>query len=668
MRWIFRAIGALISLVILAVAGLFLIPAERIAGLAAQQFEAATGRSLQFTGSVRPSLYPVIGARVEGVVLANAPWAQSGPMLQAEAVDLGLDLASLMRGELAVTRFEAQSPRIIVERGAEGAINWVFDLPARDAPAAPEAEGGGLRMLSLESVQFRDASLRYFDAASGTELAVEGLDLTLSVLDLAGPGELRAAGRSNGQDFTLEMDLATVARFLAGEVSALDARLTAGPARARFEGRGGLQPLAFDGQLALEGPGLAPLMALAGQGGAEPLPAAARPFALAGRAIMAPAGSLHLRDASLSAGANRLALSLDLGFDGPRPHLGGEISAGALDLRPWTAPATPTAAADTTSGWSRAPIDASALGLLDARIAIQAGPVQTGFADLDTLRGVLSIDRARGVLELAEVRAFGGSLRGELVANNRSGLSVGGNLNLSAVELLPLLRQFAGYERLSGRGDASLRFLGVGQSLGAIMRSLSGEGRLALGEGEILGFDLAGMLRNLDMSYMGEGNRTIFQALNGSFAMEAGVLRNEDLRMEASRVNVEGRGRVDLGGRMLDYRVVPIALRDPETGQALRVPLLITGPWDAPRFRLDLEGLAEERLREERERLEQRAREEVQRLEAEARARAEAELQQRLGIERREGLSTEESLREGARERLEQEVERGLRRLLGGGD
>ncbi|MFN3954372.1 MAG: AsmA family protein [Pararhodobacter sp.] len=665
MRWIFRAVGALVSLAILAVAALFLIPAERIAGLAAQQFEAATGRSLQFTGSVRPSLYPVIGARVEGVVLANAPWARSGPMLQAESVDLGLDLAALLRGELAVTRFEAQSPRILVERGAGGAINWVFDLPASDQPPSPSA-GGGMRVLSLESVRFQDATLRYFDAAGGTELTIEGLDLALAVPNLAGRGELRAAGSTNGQSFTLEMTLSAVAAFLAGEVSALEGRLTAGGASARFDGRGGLQPLAFDGQLALEGPGMAPFMALAGQGGTEPLPAAARPLALAGRAVLAPAGTLHLRDATLALGVNRMGLSLDLGFDGPRPHLGGEITAGALNLRPWMA--SDAAPAGGGAGWSRASVDASALGLLDARIGLVAGPVQTGFADLDSLRGVLSIERARAVLELGEVRAFGGRLQGELVANNRSGLSVGGNLSLAGVELLPLLRQFAGYERLSGRGDARLRFLGVGQSLDAIMRSLSGEGNFTLGEGEILGFDLAGMLRNLDMSYMGEGNRTIYQSLTGSFVMEAGVLRNEDLRLGASRVSVEGRGRVDLGGRTLDYRVVPSALRDPETGQALRVPLLITGPWDAPRFRLDLEGLAEERLREERERLEARAREEVQRLEAEARARADAELQQRLGIERREGQSTEDALREGARDRLEQEVERGLRRFLGGSD
>jgi AsmA protein len=230
-----------------------------------------------------------------------------------------------------------------------------------------------------------------------------------------------------------------------------------------------------------------------------------------------------------------------------------------------------------------------------------------------------------------------------------------------------LLRQAAGYERLNGTGGFQLQFLGSGQSVDAIMRSLSGQGRIDLGQGEIIGLDLAGMLRNMDMSYMGDQNRTVFDALTGSFAIASGVLTNQDLRMTSSRVTVEGRGRVDLGAQVLDYRVTPIALTNTESGATIRVPLVITGPWSAPRFRLDLEGLAEQRLREERERIEARAREELARREGEVRARAEAELQQRLGIQRQEGQSTREAVEQGVRDRAEQELGRSLQRLLGGG-
>lgn len=665
MRWIIRAVGVLVSLVVLGVAGLFLIPAERIAGIAAQQFEAATGRQLAIGGAVRPSIYPVIGARVENLTISNAGWAESGPMLQAEWVDLGLDLAALIRGDLVVRRFEAHSPRIVVERAADGRLNWLFEGAGEGGASA---RGTNVRGLSLERAQISNASVRFIDRETGADMQLEAIDLTLSMPQFDGPGDLALSGRRNGQDFTAEARIGSVAGVLGGEVSTLSMVLRAGGASASFEGRGGLQPLAAEGRATLEGPGLAPLVALAG-GTGEPLPAGARPLVLAGQVTLAPAGSVHLRDATLTAGPNRLAMALDLALDGERPRLSGEVNAASLDLTPFIGGTEGGAGgAAQGTGWPRDTIDASALGLMDAAVAFSVGPVRTGIGDLEMARGSVAIDRARGVLELREARMFDGTLRGELVANNRSGLSVGGNLSAGSVALLPLLRQFTGFERLSGTGTLELRFLGVGNTVDAIMRSLSGQGRLALGQGEIIGFDLGGMLRNLDMSYMGEDNRTIFQSLAGTFTIENGILRNQDLAMQASPVSVTGRGAVDLGAQVLDYRIIPEALRNAETGEALRVPLIITGPWAAPRFRLDLEGLAEQRLREEAERLEARAREEAARLEERARARIDQELQQRLGIERQEGQRAEDALREGGRERLEQELGRGLQRLLGGGN
>ncbi|KPQ08208.1 MAG: AsmA protein [Rhodobacteraceae bacterium HLUCCA12] len=672
MRWIIRTLGVIVSLVVLAVAALFLIPAERIAGVVAQRFETATGRQMTIAGDVRPSIFPVIGARVEDVSIANPPWADSTPMLQAESVDMGLDLAALLRGDFVVRRFEAVGPRILVERAEDGRLNWLFETPSSDAAPAPDEGGGtGLQGLSLERAVITDAAVRVIDRAAGTDLQFEALDLTLSMPEFDGPGSLTLSGQRGGQAFEAEARIGSVAGILGGEVESLSASLSAGDTEAGFEGRGGLQPLAAEGRVSLQGPGVAPMMALAGLDGGEPIPEAARPLALNGQVTLAPEGSVHLRETSLELGPNRVAMALDLTLDGARPHLSGDISAETLDLRAFTDTGTAGGGdggnGGGASGWPRDPIDASALGLMDAALAIRLGPVQSGIVDLESLRADVTIDNARAVMAMQEARLFDGVLRGELVANNRSGLSVGGDLNMEGVGLLPLLRQFAGFERLTGTGALDLRFLGVGNSLDAILRSLSGEGQMELGEGEIIGFDLAGMLRNLDLSYMGEENRTIYQSLTGSFTMENGVLRNDDLRMEASRVSVGGDGSVDLGGQSLDYRVIPEALRNAETGEALRVPLLITGPWNAPRFRLDLEGLTEERLREEAERLEERARQEADRLERRARRRLDRELEGRLGGGEDGGEDgAGEADSERPRNRLEQEIGRGLRGLLGG--
>ncbi len=666
MRWIVRLIGLVVVLVVVAVAALFLIPTERIANLAARQFEAATGRALTISGSVSPTIWPSLGARIEGVTLANMDGSTAGPMLVAQSVDVSVGLSALIGGDLAVSRFEVNAPQIILERDASGRGNWVFEgLGGDAAPADPASEAGGMPAISLDHAVITGASLRYIDHGAGTDITVDGVDIDLTMPDAAGPATLRMTARRGGQQGRIEASVGSVAGLLAGDVVAISATLGAEGAEASFEGRAGLQPLAAEGRFDLAASRLAPALALAGISGAEPLPEGAQPLSLGGQITLAPAGSVHLRSGVIGVGANRINAALDLVLSGDRPNLTGEISADALDLRAFTqggGDAAPAAAGGT--GWPTDRIGASALALLDARIGLTLGPVQTGFANLDAVRGALVIDRSRAVLELTEVRAFEGSLAGELVANNRSGLSVGGTMRLRDVRLLPLLRQAADFERLTGLASMDVQFLGSGASVDAIMRSLSGSGRLDFTDGEIIGFDLAGMLRNLDMSYVGDGNRTLFESLTGSYTLQNGVLSNEDLALAASVITVAGRGTVNLGEQTLEYRVTPEAMRNAETGDALRVPLLITGPWSAPRFRLDIEGIAEQRLEEERARLEARAREEAARLEAEARARVQQRIEQELNVTVEDGQSVEDAARQG----VEDAVRNRLRGLLGGGD
>lgn len=665
MRWIVRLVGVVVSLAVLAALALFLLPAERIAGLAAGQFQQATGRALTIGGPVRPTVWPLIGARIEGVRIATADWAQGGPLLEADVLDLAVDLAGLLSGDIRVRRFEARGVRLVLERDAQGRANWAFEGLAGSGAAAAPAPAAPAGALSLDRVEIRDAAIRLIDRAAGLDLSFEAIDADLSLPDLAGPGTLRLRGQRGGQPFSADLRIAQVQRFLAGEVVALTLGASVGEAQIGFDGRAGLAPLAAAGRATLRAPALAPLLALVGQAGPEPLPAAARPLAVEGQVTLAPEGSVHLREGRIAAGATAVQAALDLALDGPRPRLAGTVSAGALDLRPFLGGRAPAAPAG--AGWPDDPIDASALGLLDAELTLAAGPVQTGFVDLDRLSAVLTIDRARAVLDLRELRAWGGTLTGELVANNRAGLSVGGNIRATEVALLPLLRQAAGFERLSGTANLALRFLGSGQSVAAIVRSLRGEGRIDLGRGEIIGLDLAGMIRNLDLNYIGEQNRTIYDSVTASFTIERGVLDNQDLRMIAPLITVEGRGRVDLGAQTLEYRLTPVALRDAAAGREIRVPLVISGPWAAPRFRLDLAGLAEQRLEEERQRLEAAARDELARREAELRARAEQELQQRLGVTVPEGTAPRQAIEQGLRQRAEEEVGGALRRLLGRG-
>ncbi len=656
MRLIKALAATVLGLVVLIGAVFFLMPTERIANIVAQQFQTATGRTLSFGGAVRPSFYPVIGASAQGVRIGNPEWAGADPLLTAEEMDIGLDLAALIRGDLQIERVVLQSPTLHLRRDAEGRVNWdmagASGAPASDAPTPRE------RRVALTEAQIRGGSLRFEDALAGTDLRIEGLDATLRMPDFAGEADLSISGQMNGQAVALSLNTDNAARTLAGGVTTVMLDLTAAGTGITFAGRAGLEGMVAEGQVQANIPQPRALMQMLGQSGGD-VASAWLPLALSGQVTRTEDGRIFARDSQFRAGGIRLTGAADLDPRGDRPRLTGQFTGDVLDLRSEAGAGSGGGAG--VSGWSRDPIDASALALLDADISLRLNGVRTDLTTVGRTDLAIVIDRARAVTTLREVALFGGAVTGEFVMNNRSGLSVGGDLRMRDVDLLPLLTDLADYRRLQGIANAEVQFLGVGNSMDAIMNALRGDGRITFSQGEIIGFDLAGMLRNLDMSYMGEGNRTVYQSITGTFAISDGVLRNDDLRLDASRVSVTGRGAVGLGERNLDYRIVPVALRDAET-ELLRVPLMITGPWDAPRFRLDLEALAQERLRAEQERLDELAREEARRLEDRARAQAEDRLQRELGVEREEGERLQDTLRRG----VEQEIGNRLRGLLGG--
>jgi AsmA protein len=145
---------------------------------------------------------------------------------------------------------------------------------------------------------------------------------------------------------------------------------------------------------------------------------------------------------------------------------------------------------------------------------------------------------------------------------------------LQKVQVGPLLEALAGSSRLRGTGKLELDVAGKGRSQRAIISALSGKGALDLKDGEITGFNAVGLAQNaLAVAGGGGGNITRFGALTGTFRIEQGILRNDDLLLTDGPVPVKGAGTANLPERTLDYRaVVQLA--------PAAVPILITGPWD----------------------------------------------------------------------------------------
>ncbi|PZR00098.1 MAG: AsmA family protein [Cereibacter sphaeroides] len=663
MRWLFRIVGTLLFLALLAIAALFLIPTETVARLASSQIERLTGRSLTIEGSVRPKIWPELGVRTGPVTLANADWSEAGPMLTAEGLSISIDMSALIGGTVRITGIELIRPELLLETAADGRANWDLSAAAPTEVSAdtPTSTPVASTPFTIDRARIEGGRLRYIDHATGQEVALSDVALDAAIPDFDGPAQIDLAATMNGQAFQTKGTIGAFGAFLDGKVVPVALKATIGGSNIGFDGRFGTAPVSGEGQLvaALDDPPA--VFALLAQPDPElPQGLGRDRIAISGAATLTPKGTAHLRDGKMQLDGNALSGAFDYVPGKDRPKLTAQLSAAALDLRGLTGTTGGSAGAGgnggaPSSGWSRDTIDASALGVVDAAVSLAAESVDLGTITLGRTRLGIAIDAARAVTDLKEVQAYGGTISGQVIVNARNGLSTRTDLSLKGMALQPLLVQFADFDRLLGTGDLRFNLLASGNTLDALMRSLSGEGTMALGQGEIKGLDLAGMIMNMDPNYVGAGSKTVYDRITASFTVANGVLSNGDLAFSAPLLTASGSGAVNIGEQTLDYTLIPLSAGGKDLNSDVQVPLRISGPWAAPSIRLDLAALAERKLREEREKLRARAEEEITQ-----------KLQEETGITPLEGESLEDTARRAAQKALQDEAARQLNKLLGG--
>jgi AsmA protein len=636
MRWIVRIVGTLVVLVGLAFVALFFVPAEKIAQLAAERFERATGRELTIGGDIRPTFWPVLGVSTGAVTVANADWASDRPMFRAEGLSIGVDAGSLFGGDVRVTEIVAEAPQILLEMGPDGQGNWEFGPSTEEATTGAQ---GGMSPVTLERGEIRSGSVTFIDHATGETLALTALDADFALPDWNGAATANLKGQLRGRDFSADVTLAKANSALSGELTGLILALQAGAARVGFDGKAGLSPLMAEGKLDAD---LGDLSALSQLGGVArpdlPKGLGAGAVTVKGDLTLTPEGSVHLRGAGLVLDQNSLSGDLDYVPGSERPKISANLRGGKIDLRGLTGEGS--SGGGGALGWPKDPIDVSGLGAMDGGIALQAEGIDLGWMELGPTQAVVSIDNARAVVDLKKVSAYEGTIAGQVVVNGRGGLSVGGDLSIAGLSMQPLLQDAAGFDRLLAKGDVKVKFLSAGENVAQLMAGLSGNGSVALGQGEIRGLDIAGMITNLDPGYVGEGAKTIFSGLSGTFTMEGGVVSNKDMALDSPVVNVNGRGSANLGARTLDYRVVPKVA----AVSGLKVPVDISGPWENLSYKIDVKAATGVDVEEE----------------------AKTKIEEKLGIKRKKGESLEDAAKRKAEKKLEREAKKALEGLLGG--
>jgi AsmA protein len=170
------------------------------------------------------------------------------------------------------------------------------------------------------------------------------------------------------------------------------------------------------------------------------------------------------------------------------------------------------------------------------------------------------------------------------------------------VEALPFLSAVADFPYLDGRMVAKIDAHGRGSSPRAVMSSLSGAVALRFDNGEIRGVNVSQMVRTLAAKILSGWNesraeKTDLTEMSALFRIQDGRATTDNLRLIGPLVRVSGAGTVDIGAKMLAFRLDPKVVMSLEgQGSAanpvgLGVPVVVQGPWGAPRIYPEIAGI-----------------------------------------------------------------------------
>lgn len=625
MKKILIGLGILVLVVlVIAVAAPFFIPVDTFKNQLEQRAEAATGRKLTIAGPVKISLLPSAAVVAKDVHFANPAGYSDADMATLANLEVKLKVLPLLSGEVVIDSFVLDKPVIHLETDKQGRPNWQFAKASAEKPSEPQDQaqtkgqannGGGLDDLRLDNVRLNDGRITYRDQQSGANYVADAINVKLALPNL--DSSFRADGGLswNGKPVKLTVDLANPRAMLDGKGSALSFNVNADLARFDFKGNASNgDPAKVDGTLDLNIPNVRSLAAWVGQPLTVP-GSGLGPFELKGK-LVAAGPKVSFSGAELSLDAIRAHGDVNLDASGKVPYVKAKLETNTLDLNPYLPPSTapsstgrssstPDTAAPTSptsDGWSTAPIDLSGLHAANADLALSVEgliirKIKIGRGDL----GVQLKDGKLGA-DLADLALYQGNGKGHITLDGSGKVpGIGLDMNLTGVQAEPLLKDMMDLDRLSGTGNAQVQVSGSGASQADLMKALNGKGAVKFENGAIKGVNLAAMVRNVSTAFLdaqaGRAQQTDFSELSGTFVIEKGILKNNDLILQAPLLRLTGAGTVELPQRSIHYRIEPkvAATIEGQGGRqdagGLAVPVMVEGSWDHLSYKPDLSAL-----------------------------------------------------------------------------
>jgi AsmA protein len=643
---------AFVAIVLIAVS-IFVNPND-YKGRIAREVKASTGRDLTLQGDIKLSVFPWIALQLGPVSLGNPEGFGAEPFLTLQHAALRVKLLPLLHKELQVGRIEIDGLDLRLQKNAAGKGNWEDFGEKSGAPVTAEANPSSGPPASLEDlggVLIKDSRISYnelvvsnlnidvgnvsqraavpvkasFDVDTGpggNRTSLTGaLDITLDTMakryglaevTLSGELQRKTAGRSLSWMFAApSVDVDLVAQTLKAptfSAHAGSARLSGSLAGDKivdapaFSGTFKLEPLVlreFMAQLGVDLPMTRDQKALSKL-------AAATAFSYAAKAVRFDKLDLQLdetrlRGALAVTNLDSKAITFDLNVD----H---------IDLDRYLAPGSAAPQPAAKSGQKPAELPTTAVRTLNV----------SGNFSIDTAKAVglalsnvrLTLGAKDGVVHLFPIKAslYGGEYSGDITYDAHEAVpSVKLDQQVTGVDIEPLLKDSINSERLSGRGNAGAKLVGVGRTSDVLMKNLSGRVDANLANGAVNGIDLwyeisraQALLKQQAAPGGSDDRRTKFDTFKMSADIGGGVATTKDLAITSQYLRVTGVGSSNLVTKAIDYHIVATILKAPPAAQGSElsqltladIPVEISGTMNDPKVRPDLQGILKSKLKQ----------------------------------------------------------------------
>ena len=163
-----------------------------------KQVKQQTGRELTL-GDIKPSIFPWIGIELQQIALSNAQGFNESPMVQAERIDVRVELLPLLKQEIHLDTLRLYGLNLNLQKNEQGKTNWDDVLEKQQAESAKDNEvktatdpfdvtdsdsDRGAPLLKVNGIEIKNAQAVWDDAQQGQKITLKELNVISDVVQL----------------------------------------------------------------------------------------------------------------------------------------------------------------------------------------------------------------------------------------------------------------------------------------------------------------------------------------------------------------------------------------------------------------------------------------------------------------------------------------------------